>query len=106
MGTLCGRQCSTCSGRKGFEVSIEVHSHTPTHNIVTHHNHVLHTTGMSSPILGVSLQKSTAFGVYGAVKSHLQGDAPFAALYHVTLAGCIGGIANSAILTPVDQLKV
>jgi len=62
--------------------------------------------GMSSPMLGVSLQKSTAFGVYGFVKTSLQGRSAEPQLHHVALAGMCGGVANSTILTPVDQLKI
>lgn len=66
-------------------------------------------------MLGVSLQKSLAFGAYGSARSALE------SVYHavtgvvpgedkvlpvVFLAGMAGGAANTLVLTPVDQLKI
>ena len=62
--------------------------------------------GMSSPLLLVGCQKSVAFGVFGTVVQHLQRQAPLPSLTQVCVAGIAGGVANSLILTPVDQLKI
>lgn len=62
--------------------------------------------GMSSPLLLVGCQKSVAFGVFGTVVQHLQRDAPLPSLSQVCVASLAGGVANSLILTPVDQIKI
>lgn len=62
--------------------------------------------GMSSPLLLVGCQKSVAFGVFGTVVQHLQKQNPLPTLSQVCVAGVAGGVANSLILTPVDQFKI
>jgi len=62
--------------------------------------------GMSSPLLLVGVQKSVAFGVFGTVSQHLQGPKPLPAMGDVCVAGIAGGIANSLVLTPIDQVKI
>lgn len=62
--------------------------------------------GMSSPLLLVGVQKSVAFGVFGTVSQHLQGAKPLPGMGDVCVAGIAGGIANSIVLTPIDQIKI
>lgn len=62
--------------------------------------------GMSSPLLLVGVQKSVAFGVFGTVSQHLQGAKPLPGMADVCVAGVAGGIANSIVLTPIDQIKI
>jgi solute carrier family 25 carnitine/acylcarnitine transporter 20/29 len=62
--------------------------------------------GMGYPLLAVGAQKSMAFGVYGTIVQHLQGQKSRPSLSEVCIAGMMGGAANSLILTPVDQFKI
>lgn len=62
--------------------------------------------GMSSPLLLVGVQKSVAFGVFGTVCQHLQGSKHLPSLFETCVAGVAGGVANSLILTPIDQMKI
>ena len=62
--------------------------------------------GMSTPLLLVGVQKSVAFGVFGTVAQHLQGSKPLPSLSDTCVAGVAGGMANSLILTPIDQIKI
>ena len=62
--------------------------------------------GMSSPLLLVGVQKSVAFGVFGTVCQHLQGSKHLPTLSETCIAGVAGGVANSLILTPIDQMKI
>lgn len=62
--------------------------------------------GLASPLLAVGVQKSFAFGVFGVVAKYLQGTKSQATMKEIAVAGACGGIANSLILTPVDQIKI
>lgn len=62
--------------------------------------------GLACPMILVGLQKSVAFGVYGTTCKYLQGGKQEPSLTDVAIAGAAGGIANTALLTPIDQVKI
>lgn len=74
--------------------------------IFKHHGSLGFYHGIVPPMLAVGVQKSTAFGVYAAVRQRLQGHKSEASMAQVMLAGAAGGIVNSIILCPVDQMKI
>jgi solute carrier family 25 (mitochondrial carnitine/acylcarnitine transporter), member 20/29 len=73
--------------------------------------------GMSYPLLTAALQNAVVFYTYGTAYRYLQAGAgppagppadfePPARLCHVFLAGCMAGTVQTAVVTPVDLLKI
>jgi solute carrier family 25 carnitine/acylcarnitine transporter 20/29 len=54
--------------------------------------------GVSSPLLGVGLEKAMVFGTYNYFKNKLN--------YNVPISGAISGFIASAVVTPYERLKI
>jgi solute carrier family 25 carnitine/acylcarnitine transporter 20/29 len=54
--------------------------------------------GVSSPLIGVGLEKAMVFGTYNYLKNNLN--------YSIPISGAISGFVASAIVTPYERIKI
>jgi len=54
--------------------------------------------GVSSPLLGVGLEKAMVFGTYNYLKNNLN--------YSTPVSGAISGFVASAVVTPYERIKI
>jgi solute carrier family 25 carnitine/acylcarnitine transporter 20/29 len=54
--------------------------------------------GISSPLIGVGLEKAMVFGTYNYLKNNLN--------YNVPISGAISGFVASAVVTPYERIKI
>ena len=54
--------------------------------------------GVTSPLLGVGLEKAMVFGTYNYLKNDMK--------CNVAVAGGISGVIDSAVVTPYERIKI